>query len=266
MVRKRLVLPYGYSAKSIDAGWCLVDPDGVSLMCSTDATAVEIHAWRDTWRRRHKDFTNELAVFRSGARLPDIGGRYEPPSLSQAAERQPEPKGRAGRIKLARWQVLATTAAGAAAGLVIGLAGLALMEESPEPLPLSNQRAASVSATVPKPLRSVLEHAGGPASVRTLGARVPATKARTALRSRRVARPRPKVHYAVSVGIYVNPATADRMKHLVRSKGYIVDVVPHGVVSQVMTRPYRTRAQAERVARGLEEIRLPAQLITRRAM
>jgi SPOR domain len=60
--------------------------------------------------------------------------------------------------------------------------------------------------------------------------------------------------YTVSVGSFANAAWADNVKHVVRGKGYIVDVVSRGGVSQVTTRPYRTRAQAERIVRGLEAV------------
>lgn len=76
----------------------------------------------------------------------------------------------------------------------------------------------------------------------------------------------PVARYAVSVGAFRNPAAADWMKHLVRSKGYIVDIVRHGAVSQVVTPSFRTRTEAERVARGFEEIQLPAHLVAWRAM
>ena len=260
VVRKhleRLSLPDGYSAKCVDAVWCLFDPHGTPLLSSADATAVEIDAWRDVWRRRHEDFVNECAMSRAGAGLPDICGRRDAPDAPRnvaerhaTAEKRPE---RTGRI---RRQVFTAAAAGAAAGLVIGLAGVEKIHEGATPLATPNQQAGVAAVTVPKPLGSISDKAVDRE----------APNARTALRSRRVTRPRSKTQYAVSVGNYANAATADRMKHLVRSKGYIVDVVPRGAVSQVATPPYRTRAQAERVARALEEIRLPAHLVARRVM
>jgi len=68
--------------------------------------------------------------------------------------------------------------------------------------------------------------------------------------------------YAVSFGEFVNRTTADTMMHLIRSKGYIVYVARVGEDFRVVTRPYRTRAQAERLANALQEIGLPAQLAT----
>jgi hypothetical protein len=69
--------------------------------------------------------------------------------------------------------------------------------------------------------------------------------------------------YAISVGEFVSPMMADRMMHLIRSKGYIVDVTRRGRIWQVVTRPYRTRKQAEYVVHGLDALRLPATLMAR---
>jgi hypothetical protein len=74
---------------------------------------------------------------------------------------------------------------------------------------------------------------------------------------------RPIAGYVISVGEFANPTMADRMMHLIRSKGYIVDVARRGRVSQVVTRPYRTRQQAEYVVHGLEGLGMPANLMAR---
>ena len=72
------------------------------------------------------------------------------------------------------------------------------------------------------------------------------------------------VKYAVSFGAFFNRPAADTMMHLIRSKGYVVYVARIGEDFRVVTRPYRTRAQAERLANALQEIGLPAQLTTAR--
>ncbi len=69
--------------------------------------------------------------------------------------------------------------------------------------------------------------------------------------------------YVISVGEFASPTMADRMMHLIRSKGYIVDVVRRGRISAVVTRPYQTRRQAEYMVHGLEAVRLPATLMAR---
>lgn len=67
--------------------------------------------------------------------------------------------------------------------------------------------------------------------------------------------------YAVSVGTFTSAESADRIKHLVGGKGYIVVVVQRGSMREVRTRPYRTREQAERIARGLEAAGVRAHLL-----
>jgi hypothetical protein len=139
-------------------------------------------------------------------------------------------------------------AAAAAALLVVGLLSMGRTPQTPTPLPLPNRQAARVTAAVP----------GGIAR-RIVGSAV-ASYAPAAAPLRPAHRPRSGAAYAVSVGTFASFITAERMKHLVMRKGYVVVVVPHGAVSQVMTPPYRTRAQAERVMRGLEGSGLPAHL------
>jgi cell division septation protein DedD len=70
-----------------------------------------------------------------------------------------------------------------------------------------------------------------------------------------------KAAYVVVVGAFESATTAEEVKHLVQSKGYVVHVVLQGTVSKVMTAPMRTRAQAESVARGLEAVGLHPQLL-----
>jgi hypothetical protein len=74
---------------------------------------------------------------------------------------------------------------------------------------------------------------------------------------------RPIVAYVISVGEFTSPEAADQLMHLIRSKGYIVDVARRGAVAQVVTPPYRTLRQAEYVVHGLEGLGLPANLEAR---
>jgi hypothetical protein len=242
MAVRRHLLPEGYSAKQRDGIWYLVDPRGVYVMLSDDGMAIELHAWRHLWRTRHEDFIDDLDAFRAGPRVP--GAAHGIADALPARQKRPD------GVTRIRWQgVAAAAAAAAVAALVIGLAGMEPLLENLGPLPSPNQGVASISAR-PKLSETVRELAGVPEIARVV----------------RMARPRPKARYAVSAGNYANPAAADRMKHLVRSKGYIVDVVRHGAVSQVVTPPFWTRVEAENVARGFAEIRLPAQLVVRLSM
>ena len=62
----------------------------------------------------------------------------------------------------------------------------------------------------------------------------------------------------VGFGEFANHTAAELRMHLVRRKGYLVYVKRVGDSLQVVTRPYRTWAQAERLASALQEIGLPA--------
>jgi cell division septation protein DedD len=64
--------------------------------------------------------------------------------------------------------------------------------------------------------------------------------------------------YAVGFGEFASHAAAEITMHFVRGKGYLVYVTRTGDAFQVATRPYRTRAQAERLASALQAIGLPA--------
>jgi SPOR domain len=66
--------------------------------------------------------------------------------------------------------------------------------------------------------------------------------------------------YAVTIGTYANQANANQVKHFAQRKGYIVRVVPRGALTEVVTPPYASKAQAERVVRGFAAIGLPAHL------
>jgi hypothetical protein len=66
--------------------------------------------------------------------------------------------------------------------------------------------------------------------------------------------------YAVTIGMFANQANANQIKHLAQRKGYIVRIVPRGTLTEVVTPPYGSKAQAERVVRGIVAIGLPARL------
>jgi cell division septation protein DedD/GAF domain-containing protein len=143
---------------------------------------------------------------------------------------------------------------------VIAVVATAVLEFGPKPhgpavRPMEQKPAALVSVTavqkrpVPAPHQTIV--AGVVPSVAKAGA--PPTTPR--------ALPPRKAAYVVVVGTFESATTAEEVKHLVQSKGYVVHVVLQGTVSKVMTAPMRTRAQAESVARGLEAVGLHPQLL-----
>ena len=250
VVGRYLRLPEGYSAEQVGKVWYLADPGGAPLFNYPDATAVELFAWRHAWRTRHEAFEEEPAALHVGARSAATIGCYRPSSGPRdTAEAPPNPKRRSRRFKPVSRRVVAAAAAGATLGFVAGLGALGWWLYPIAPFLMPGQPTTSISAQ-PKPPGAGLVAAGLPEMERAAEAAYGVPKAR----------------YAVSVGSYTNPAAADRMKHLVRSKGYIVDVIRRGAVSRVMTRLFPTRAQAELVARVFEEIQLPAHLVTWRAI
>lgn len=231
VVRRRLRLPEGYSAKRVDADWHLADPRGATLFRYPDAATVEAFAWRHA-RQAHPAIQDQ---------------RPGPPR--DLVKTPPNPQQRPRRVKPISWRALAAALAGAVLGLVVGLGAGGPVGWSLVPFWGPTAQEASIFAQ-PKPLGAGPESAGLPEMVPTAEVGQRASGAQ----------------YAVSVGAFRSPAAADWMKHLVRSKGYIVDVVHRGAVCQVVTPSFRTRAQAERVARGFERIQLPAHLVAWRPM
>ena len=238
-VRKHLSLPDGYAAKKTEA-WYLFDPQGVRLAGPVDRAALEEQAWRDAWRRVDDELNDELAALRAGTRpLEDLRRVRQYLRMRDAVEReQAEP---AGRSKPLPWRTQVMVAAAAAAAFIIGLIG---HETAPVPPPAGH--VTPIAAVHPQPL----EPQPTAAEVSRTAPVAPAAPA---------SRPKSAV-FAVRIGTFTSLRAATRVMHLVRSKGYLVDVVPHGEASQVVTRPFRRRSLAEGVARGLEDAGLPAHL------
>lgn len=252
-LRSNRALPDGYRVRQIDGVWYLLDDRNVMLAGPADAATVEARAWSDVWRRIETEIDDGIAALRAGRRpahelrrlrqyfrmwndVAKVGAESaKPPSA-------PEPGFR---------RVTGTAALAAAAALVIvatsiarGPGGVTLLRQA-EP---HAGRAAGVLAK----LAAVSVSAGAVEVVPSIAPAPPVSRA---------ARRPPVAKYAVRVGNFASAAAAEQMLHLVRQKGYIVDVVSRGTVSQVVTRPYRTRTQATYVVRGLEDIGLPAELI-----
>ncbi len=62
----------------------------------------------------------------------------------------------------------------------------------------------------------------------------------------------------MSFGEFASHKGAESRMHLIRGKGYLVYLTRDGNLFHVMTRPHRTREQAQRLASALQEIGLPA--------
>ena len=252
--RRNRGLPDGYRARQIDGVWYLFDNRNVMLAGPADAATVEERAWRDVWRRIDTEIEDDIAALRAGRRpLHDMRRlRQYLRMWGDVAKVRAESEKRPSVPQLGFRRMIGAAALAAAAALVIVAAsiargpGVAALFRHPE------QHAGQAAGVTPK-LAARTASVGAVEAVPSI-APTPPVIIRTARRP-------PVAKYAVRVGNFANAATAQQMLHLVRQKGYIVDVVSSGAVTQVVTRPYRTRTQASYVARGLEGIGLPAELI-----
>jgi hypothetical protein len=216
--------------------WYLIDPRCELLTYAVEAAAIEEYAWRHAGGQLNEELLNEIAAFRAGARpLEELHRLRQYFRMLDAADNSSESEQRPRQPERPRWRAPVVATAVAAAALVIGA-----MNVGPAP-PMR----LTVAAVFPKPPGAIYE-----------GASIPGV-----IPFAVTARLRSTVAYAVSVGRFASPKTADRMKHFVRRKGYVVEVVPRGSVSLVVTPPLSTRTQAEYVMNGLEVIGLPTQLV-----
>lgn len=250
-------LPEGYSAREVEGRVYLFDPQGIPLHGPTDSSLIEGYAWRHAWRVIERELNKELTDFHAGVRpLHSLRRLRQYVRMLDAValgEMPREVEERPVRRRLVVWGTLAASAAAVAAVLLITpVRTPRVPERTPHPA------VSSQPATVEHPAPALpAEHtASGNVRVAPTGRAVEIS--RGVVRAARTGQHLTK--YAVSFGAFVNRTTADSMMHFIRSKGYIVYVARIGEDFRVVTRPYRSRAQAERLANALQEIGLPAQL------
>jgi len=242
-----LSLPHGYHVRAVEGRLHLFDPQGAPLHGPSDPTLIEAYAWRHAWRHIEWEINKELLELHAGIhpvhRLRRL--RQYMRMLDAVAQVPSEAERKPIRRGMVAWATLAASAAAAAAVLSITPVRTWWIPQSapgsiasirPATTIFGNHQASALP-TEPKISRNV--------------------------RIARTARHRPPLEkYAVTFGQFVNRTTADAMMHFIRSKGYIVYVARIGEDFRVVTRPYRTHAQAERLANALQEIGLPARLAT----
>jgi cell division septation protein DedD len=258
-----LSLPDGYRVREVEGTLYLFDRLGIPLHGPKDPSLIEAYAWRHAWRHIQREINEELADLHAGIRpLHNLRRlRQYMRMLDVVAQRPREAAERPVQRGIVAWGALAASAAAiAAVFLLTPLKTARISERIPHP-GASSQPATPMFGKHPEP--------AVPADPKDTGDVRAAPTARAGEISRgtgRATRPGPHrsvlAEHAVSFGKFVNETTADTMMHLIRSKGYIVYVARIGEDFWVVTRPYRTRAQAERLANALQEIGLPAQLAT----
>lgn len=243
MLRSRSPLPEGYKVEDVEGSARLYDPAGVLLheepRSATTASAVEERAWRDVWERVARELNEELLALRDGTvRLRDLRRVRQYVRMLDAVHEGPQvvtPPPR--RPEIVGWLALATAAA--ALALVI--------LTTPMGVPSNPERAALLTA----PMRSLPRPAVQAPVARRIGpVRLPLRAPERAVRE--------TTAYVVGFGEFADRAAAEVRMHLIRRKGYLVYIERVGDTLQVVTRPYRTWAQAERLANALQEIGLPA--------
>ncbi|HLJ62236.1 MAG TPA: hypothetical protein VKZ50_21145 [bacterium] len=267
-MRVDLSLPDGYRAREIQGYLYLFDPQGIPLVGPTDADAVEAYAWRDVWRQIDRELNEELADLRAGIRpLHGLRRLRQYMRMVDATSQAPR-DAKAGRPArsaavlwegAARWGAFAAAAAAIAGVFLLASLNIARVPENPGSLATTSSLVTAFLAK--RPASEAPARASG--NVRIISTTGPVETAHAGARAVRATKYRPPIlGYVVSFGEFTRDASADSMMHFIRSKGYIVDVSPVGQDSLVASRPYRTRAEAARLANALQEIGLPAQLAT----
>jgi GAF domain len=167
----------------------------------------------------------------------------------------PAPRTGAHEAGPSRWRQAILVASAVIAAVAIAVLKIGPGPHRPAVRMMEQKPAAQASATAVQKRPVPTPHQATAARVvpSVVKAGVPHTTSR-ALRPR-------KATYVVVVGTFESANTADGVKRLVQSEGYVVHVVRQGRVSRVMTAPMRTRRQAEGVARGLEAVGLHPQVV-----
>jgi hypothetical protein len=254
--REMLSLPDRYWVTQIAGAWYLFNPWDVLISGPADATTLHRHAWRDLWRRINQQPNDEIGAIRDGTRsLQELPAVRQSFRLSDTVEEVGAESDTLPNVaRPPRWRPSTMVASAMITAFVVTAFGMGPPPDKPilrtvhheQSLPAS---AAAQSHPVSVPRKAVVTNV-----IRSVG--ITARLVRTS----RVYRP-PTVAYVVVVGRFESSTAAENLKHLVQSKGYIVHVVLYGALSEVITRPLRTRRQAENVARGLEAAGLQARLM-----
>lgn len=258
-----LSLPHGYRVRAVEGRLYLFDPQGIPLHGPTDPSLIEAYAWRHAWRRIEREINKELLELHAGVRpLHSLHRLRQYMRMLDAVAHMPrEVEERSVRRRVVAWGAIAASAAAIAAVLLMTPLRTGRVPHSTPHPAASSRPAAPLLAKPPAPALPAEPRASGNGRVAPPARSVESSREEVLATRSGAHRPALAKH-AVSFGEFVNRPTADRMMHFIRSKGYIVYVARIRDGYRVVTRPYRTRAQAERLVKALQEIGLPAQLAT----
>ncbi len=269
MMPNRLHLPDGYSVNEAEGFLRLFDPQGALLEEAPKGFAgtaeIRSRAWLDAWENIERELKDEMRAFRQGTRpLHDMPRMRQYMRMLDAMAKEPaHARERTSRGRLIWGMALATAAAAAA---------IVIMATAPVPIAQAPQEAPeTITVTPPATISAPKEPAS--ASVSKPKRKSPVRIAVRGLASSRVIAGRPTrtvgaaggaaglsaiTGYMVGFGEFASRAPAEIQMRFVRAKGYIVYVKQVGDSFQVVTRPYRMRDHAERLANALNEIGLTA--------
>ncbi len=261
-MRKHLPLPERYRMDEVEGYLRLFSPHGILLHEEAQGpgaeATLEAHAWRDAWEQIERELKEELHALREGIRpLHELRRLRQYMRMLDAMNGAPgmpvEAQERPNRTGAVAWLALAASAAAIVMVVMTTPLRVAQTPEAPQAT-TSRPNAArpsvglSAPAATPAPGRRAAPPTSLPGGTRSTGM------------SSQPAGPVRAAGYAVTFGEFASHAAAEINMHLIRGKGYLVYVTRIGDSFQVATRPYRTRAQAERLANALQEIGLPAMM------
>lgn len=222
---------------------------------------LEKYAWQHAWRQMEKEVRRELQQLRDGTltikelrrmrqylRLLEALAEEAPQAtpkmtfaarVGRAVRSLPRPRPRAAALAFA---------GGFAAGLLAFVLLSANQMTPPSPMALAPSQQVDTTAQ-PAPSARAQPSPGAPSNV---GRAVRKNVAPSGKPESRVA------GYATVFGRFTSAEAARVRARLVRTKGYVAKVVPAGEAFRVLGRIYTTRSDAERMARILRQIGLPA--------
>jgi cell division septation protein DedD len=253
--RKRPALPCGYRVDDVQGAQQLFNAQGVLLQEEprgpVAASALDWRAWQDAWETIEREVVNELRALRAGTRsIYELRRLRQYRRMLDAVAGAPHPQ--QAETRRNRFLTGFAVAVSAAVLTVAILTGPLVVSHSPIEPPKSRAERPVVRGQI-----SPAETAPGRARVvgeRPKGRTAPHPAVRT---PQPVAKPF-TVAYIVSLGEFSTQEAAEARMRLVRSKGHMVYVARIGDSFHVVSKPYRDREHAERLASALQEIGLPA--------